>query len=266
MENSLVGTLEIKALCQELHKPSQERRLYLNISGIFLTDEAVDSISTVLKSHGGLGSLIITGCLTHNMQLALKYIIEAQNHNPGFTAVSITELNVKLPVIHHLVLMLRFDHLTMLDLSGSGKLFKNKNVMILFCEALTYSRLQRLLLDGCDIDDWGLRQLAMSITGGCFLIALDTGWNPYTAHGLTDFLEILLHGGLFTCIQLLLTSLVHDEHYKLVEDFNSLRRHFGIRFSLSIGCKNDLCSRETDRNCRTYLKSQPQLIARSHHH
>ena len=44
MQYSLVGTREIKALCQELHKPSQERRLVLNISGIFLTNEALDSI------------------------------------------------------------------------------------------------------------------------------------------------------------------------------------------------------------------------------
>ena len=254
IENSLVGTREIKALCQELHKPSQERRLYLNISSIILTNEAFDSVNTVLRSHGGLEGLIFSGCLTHDMRCALKYIIEAQSHDhtcPHY--VSITELNVHLSVIHHLVLLLRYDYLTMLDLAGSGELFKNRSVMVLFCEALKYNTMQRLLLDGCGIDDWGLKQLAGSITEGCLVLVLDTGWNPYTAHGLTEFLEILLHKFLFTCIQVLSISSVYDEHRKLVEDFNSRRKHFGIHSSLSIVCKNDSCSREKDRNCRTYL-------------
>ena len=125
MRHSLVGTREIKALCQELHKPSQERRLYLNISGIFLTNEALKSINTVLKSPEGLGGLIFSGRLTQDMQLALKYIIEAQSHDHAYPYyVSIMELNVHLPVIHHLVLLLRYDCLVMLDLGGSGELFK----------------------------------------------------------------------------------------------------------------------------------------------
>ena len=267
MESSFVGPLEIKALCQELHKPSQARRLYLNISDMFLTNEAIDAINTVLRSDAGLDGLIITGCLIYDMQLALKYIIEAQSHCHACPYVSITELNVQLPVSHHLVLLLRCDCLSTLDLSGSKMLFKSREVMLLFCKALSYSSIRRLLLDSCGINDWGLRALATAISGGrCFMIALDIGWNPYTAHGLKSFLKILLRRFMFTCIQVLSTSLVHSKHRKLVQDLNIIRRHFGVYHELIIECKDELCSREKDRNCKTFLLSQPQLIARRTHH
>ena len=98
---------------------------------------------------------------------------------------------------------------------------KYNDISILFCEALKGTRIQRLLLDGCGIDNWGLKQLAGSITGGCHVSALDTGWNSYTAYGLTEFLKILLQRFLSTRIHVLSTSLVHDENRKLVEEFNS---------------------------------------------
>ena len=159
------------------------------------------------------------------------------------------------------------DLLNTLDLSGSEDLFKDPNVVTLFCAALRHSKVFRLLLDGCGIDDQALKFLAATLTGGCLMRALDIGWNPYTADGLTEFLRILIFRFMSTGLTVLSTSIVTDEHRSLVEEFNILRRRLLPSYTeLHIGCKNVLCSREKQRNSKKIFITRPQFIARKPHH
>ena len=138
----------------------------------------------------------------------------------------------------------------------------------MFCAALRHTTINRLLLDGCGIDDQALTYLAAVLVDGCLLGALDIGWNPYTAEGLTEFLRILNWRCMWSGLTVLSTNTVlNDEHRSLVEEFNTRRKHF-LPFldDLVIGCKDTLCSRDEERSKKFFLMSNPEFVVRTQHH
>ena len=264
----VLRSLEVKALCQELCKPAQEHKLLLNISFVRLKNEALNSIRTILSSQSALVGLIIAGDSIENIHLALKYITEGVSSNPYCRFLALLELNVLLPVAHHLVLLAYLGELTFLELSGSKMLFVNPKVMVLFCEALKYSQaIQRLMLDGCDIDDNLLVILADALTSGCSVQALDLGWNPYTSNGLAEFLKVLVARVSSTWLLALATSVdINAKHLSLVQSFNHLRQQlYPLYGKLTIGCKNKLCSRDDVASNIKFFNKSPQYIIRSPH-
>ena len=266
---SPIKTPEIRALSLELCKPAQKPNVYLNISDIRLTNEALYSIKTFFNSNSAIGGLIITGCMIDDMQLALKYITEGVVSYRLCHYLSITDLNVSSPVLHHLILLLVSGRcLTTVDLAGSANVFKNPKAMPLFCAALRHTKLRRLLLDGCGIDDQALTYLAAVLTGGCLLGALDIGWNPYTAEGLTEFLRILRWRCIYSGLTVLSTNTVlNDEHRSLVEEFSAGRKLFlPFMDDLVIGCKDIMCSRDEQRSKKIFLMAMPEFAVRTPHH
>jgi hypothetical protein len=252
---------EIKALSQELRKPIQNRRkLNLKLDFIFLTKQALQSIRAVLMSGSCVYGLMVSGCLLEDIQLALKYFIEGLNPNP-LLYLSINDIFLPVPIAHHLVLLLHSgQYLTTLNLCGCHGIFTNPRVLLLFCEALKYNKsLVRLFLDGCGIDDHLLQLLAIAIVGGSNLLALDIGWNCYTASGLTQFLQTLVEGFWLTTLIVLSTDEVLAEHHSLVKEFN-LKRNILSLPKLSIGCKNRLWEKEA--SSMRYLVSDPKHRAR----
>jgi hypothetical protein len=212
---------------------------------------------------------MFNGSLTDDMQLALKYIIEGVVSYNICHYISITDLNVSVPVLHHLVLLLVSGRsLNTVNLSGSANVFRNPEAVALFCAALRHSTVRRLLLDCCRIDDQALTYLATVLVDGCLLHALDIGWNPYTAEGLTEFLRILKWRCMCSVLTVLSTNTVlNDEHCLLVKEFNTHRKHFlPLLDDLFIGCKDTMCSRDEDRNNKFFLMSNPELIVRTQHH
>jgi hypothetical protein len=228
LSHSLVKAPEIRALSLELRKQAQKHNVILNISDIRLTTEALHSVKTIFNSRSAMGGLIISGSLIDDMQLALKYIIEGVVSYHLCHYISITDLNVSVPVLHHLVLLLVSGcFLSMVDLSGSASVFRNPKAVALFCAALRHSTVGRLLLDGCGIDDQVLTYLAIVLVDGCLLRTLDIGWNPYTAEGLTEFLRILKWRCMCSSLTVLFTNTVlNDEHRSLVKEFNTRRKYF----------------------------------------
>ena len=263
-----LGSLEVKALCQELSKPAQMHKLILNISFVRLTSEATDSIKAILTPQSALYGLIITASTVDNIHLALKYFIEATNTNPYCRLLSILELSAPdpIPVAHHLTLLLYCGQLSILDLSGSATLFINPKVMRIFCEALRHStELQRLVLDSCDITDDLLVMLAYALTSGCKVRVLDLGWNLHTSKGLTNFLKILV--GRVQCTLLFTVAAstnISAEHQSLVEQFNCLRHRFYPSYccKLTVKCKNKSCPRDVVESNIDFFNKSPQYIIR----
>ena len=197
MSSCPLKTREIKALSQELCKPVRNHNLSVKLSYVWLSKESFQLIGTVLKSQSGLLALTVSGFMIEDIQLALKYFIEGLVHPNSLSYLGINDMDLHSrsrhasPIIHHLVLLLcSSQYLKTLNLCGSKKLLTNPQAMSLFCEALKYSKLGRLFLDGCNIDDQLLQLLAYALTDskGCIIHTLDICWNPYTSAGLTQFL------------------------------------------------------------------------------
>ena len=158
--------------------------------------------------------------------------------------------------------------LTTVDFAGSVNVFRNPKAVEIFCGALRHTAVRRLLLDGCGIDYQALTYLAAALVDWCLLHALDIGWNPYTAEGLTQFLRILNWRCMCSALTVLSTNTVlNDEHHSLVEDFNTRRKHF-LPFldDLIIGCKDTLCSRDKRRSKKYFLMLNPEFVVRTQHH
>ena len=263
LSSSLLGTREIKALAQELCKPMQKQSLGLKMPFVTLTNEALQIIRKLMNSQPGICGLIFTGYMIDDIQLAFKYFIEDLN-NSGILQLSVTEICTSQPLTHHLVLLLDYcQQLHTLNLSGSKILFKHPKVMPLFCEALKHSRLIRLLLDSCDINNKKLQYLASALTEGSILRALDIGWNPYTSQGLTHFLMVLARkAGCTPILALSTNNVLNQKHKSLVEEFNLNRRKYSLLYckNLGIGCKDNNWQSQADsmnylwRTCQYVLR------------
>lgn len=263
-------TREIKALSQELCKPVRNHNLSVKLSYVALSKESLRMIGTVLKSQSGLLALTVSGFMIEDMKFALKCFIEGLVHPNSLLYLGINDIDLysrhTSPIIHHLVLLLcSCQYLTALNLCGSKKLFANLRTMSLFCEALKHSKLTRLFLDGCNIDDRLLQLLAPILTDseGCVIRALDICWNPYTSAGLTQFLKTLAEKAYYCTLLVLATNGVTDEHRFWVQVFNAVRRRKYplFAFDLYIGCKDNQWDKEGD--CMQYLWTKREHSSRN---
>lgn len=266
LTSCLLRTTDIKALCHELCKPARKQNLHLNLMSVRLANAALEEIHHLIKSQSILFGFTVSGYMMEDLQLGLKYFIESLHSNPTTKHLSITHIMSQIPSVtfHFVLLLCSCQHLESLNLGGCIGLFKNPKALLLFCEALKHTtKLTRLYLDGCDIDDLKLQKLADVLTDhqGCYIQALDIGWNPYTSAGLKQFLETLVREAKYTALVVLSTSLVDDVHRSLVRKFNLARiSYYSSYFELHIGCKNDIWATYTESV--NYLYTQPQLLQR----
>lgn len=103
----------------------------------------------------------------------------------------------------------------------------NPKAMLLFCEALKYSNnLLRLCVGNCGIDNRLLQGLASAITEGCRVQTLYIENNPYTAAGLSQFLQTLVFGVEYTFLAVLSvdTDSFQRTYHSLIEQFNFKHR------------------------------------------
>ena len=262
LSSSPLKTREIKALSQELCKPIRNRNLSVKLAYIRLSKEDLQLIGTVLKSQSGLLALTVSGFMIEDIQLAMKHVIEGlvRPNSLGYLGINDIDLYSRhaSPIIHHLVLLLCSSwDLGTLNLCGSKQLFANPRGMSLFCEALKYSKLVRLFLDGCNIDDHLLQLLAPALTDPkrCAIQALDICWNPYTPAGLTQFLQTLANRAYYCTLLMLATNSVTDEHRFWVQIFNAVRKQVYDR-ELYIGCKGNQWEKEGDSMHYLWAKAE----------
>ena len=192
--------------------------------------------------------------MCEDIQFAMKCFIEGLLNPNSLSYLGINDIDIysrlPSPIIHHLVLLLCSSQcLHTLNLSGrlSKKLFANPRAMLLFCEALKYSKLVQLFLDGCNINNQLLQLLVPALTdskGYIFqIIQLDICWNTYTSAGLTQFLRTLTDRAHHCRLLTLATNEVTNEHRSWVQKFNTARKQglpfFAYLGELYIGFKGD---------------------------
>ena len=269
----IIGDVEIKALAQELCKPSLRHNVDLNIMGNHISINALRSLNMLFNYQSCLVGINVNYSLIEDIDLAGKYLIEGVGYKSWCKYLSLIACRFQPTIVFQLVLLLRCQFLKTLDLSCSGNLFANRKVMPFFCEALKYSKLTRLRLDDCSIDDDSLMLLAVPVCRNSATIVLDIDRNPYTEHGLTNFLRFLLKevGVSLVLLTVLSVNHVSNIHHELAEMYD-LRRNqvYGGAPKLVIGCMTDLVAQNERVMERvrgfSLLHTRPDLAYRSPHH
>ena len=208
-----LGYREMKALACELKVPVQNQTLILDIAEIYLTKKTLQLLKDIYNPQSCLIGIQADGCFFEDVQLVLQYLTEWLFHTSAKDSIiQIIPSNFAPSNIHYLILMVRGYCLNTLQLSSP--LFGNYKFMSLFCEALKYSRVLNLQLNGSSIGDSSLLLLASAICETkTELTILHIFDNPYTKHGLTKFFMCLLKD--FATVDLV--QIILDGH-NLTED------------------------------------------------
>ena len=239
LSNTLLMGREIKALTQELSKPTSSHNVYLNINRVIFSINSLHSLKAIFNSKSCLyGIECASKYQFEDTKLAMKYITE------GYAKSNCRHLTLgtcSSDIIHYLLLLLRCRCLDILSLPQSSDLFTSPGAMLLFSEALKYSQLSRLSLENCGIDDNSLKLLAIAIFHEeNILQILEIDNNSYTDHGLTYLLELMIRRLPVACLRVLSADRISDKHKKLVDMINNLRQRY-IEFpNLIVGCKSKL--------------------------
>ena len=243
---ALLTVTEIKALAQELSKPAQSHNVSLDIRCIpdATRNSSLHAISTMFNAKSCLEGLNIDMVNVEDIQLAMKYIVEAcaRSHcrhlGVGYCPSS---------VIHHFLLLLTCEQMESLNLYG---LFFNLEVMMLFSEAMKYSKLKMLELHSCGINDETLMVLGDAVCHKLYpLVSLDIEQNSYTDNGLARFIDMMIIYRRLSLVYLMVLSAdnVNDQHRKMVDEINSLRQNIHPFLPrLVIGCNSELLRQDNE--------------------
>ena len=237
---AILTDIEFKALAQELQKPASSHNVYLNINMIFLFRNYLLSLSTLFNPDSCLMGLETTSSVILDKELAMKILVEgfARSHCRDLTLGECAPQS-----IHYLILMLKCQLLHILNITYSSSLFATQGAMRLFSEALKYSRLARLTLSDCSIDEENLKWLAVAICHEeCLLVYLDIDRNPYTDKSLECFLTFLLRNLPTVYLRVLSVNHINDKHQSIVTNINFLREKYLKYPALVVGCGSQLRS------------------------
>ena len=267
LSNAVLAHMEIKALMQELHKPSPNN-VYLNINGVFLTTYALHCLNTLFHPLSCLIGLELSCTEILNIPIAMKYFIEGYART---RCKSLTLGYCHSNVIHHMILLLTCSRqLRVLNLTFSTSLFARPGLMRLFCEALVFSKVQRLNLDGCNISDNTLMILATAVCHkNCLLTILEIDRNPYTEQGLTNFLRNLQRNLHFVYLMVLSVNHINDEHYEVVDSINYCRKNYKILeypHQLLLSCASQLRSQYENKDKGYFSLMRFDLAFGRNHH
>ena len=229
----LLGDTGMKALTQELHKPASKHNVILSMNGICISTNSLHSLNTLFNPYSCLVGLKVNCSLIEDINLAMKYFIEGFGSHCKYLGL----YGCCSKMVYHLILLLRCPHLRALSLALSTDLFASSRliVMHLFSEALKYSSLLYLSIPCCSVCDDSLMLLADAVCHeDCKLLVIDIDHNPYTEHGLTHFLELMLENVSIIKLVKLSVDYVSDEHNKLVELINGFQRQY--KLTVTVGC------------------------------
>jgi hypothetical protein len=279
----LLGDMEIKALAINLQKPAlppykreSQTRATISFQGTYVSAGAINYLATLISTDSCITGLGVDINLIENNALFFKYCIEGfinSKHSLWPKKMIILQSICCNPnFMYYLILLLRCLNLCGLRLLGNHLLFTSPSAMSLFCEALKYSHLVFLDLNGCGIDDDLLKSLTSIVCHqSCAIQILELFHNPYSEHGLTCFLECLLKSP-FVQLHYLSVNHVSDDHNKQLESINYVReRHnrpvlridqedeFILRF------RNEERSKAIDL-LNYYTQTRPDLAFQSLHH
>jgi hypothetical protein len=230
----LLGDMEIKALAIDLQKPAvptykRETRTTISFQGIYVSAGAINYLATLISTDSCVTGLDVDISLMENNTLFFKYCIEGFINSKRSLRpkkmITLRCICCNPNFMYYLILLLRCHDLCGLRLVGNQLLFINPSAMPLFCEALKYSQLDFLDLNGCGIDDNLLKSLISIVCRqNCTIQTLDLFHNPYSELGLACFLEHLLNSP-FVQLHHLSVNHVSDDHNKQLKSINDIRKH-----------------------------------------
>ena len=266
----LLGEMEFKALATELQKTAQIHKNYvtINLIGVYISSKAIDSLAALISTDSCVLGLDVICDLLEDEPLFLKNCIEEISKRNSIT----TELGLQSTysyLIYYLILLLRCQCLTILGLSRNYLLFSNHSATLLFLEALKYSHLKALALYECGIDDDSLKLIMAAVCRrGCTIENLNLDSNPYSEHGLSSSLKLLLNSP-FVRLRKLSVNCVSHDHNKLQKSINDIRE-FHCQPRLMI-MEYTLKSKEEEMISNTailnyYTFMRPDLAFQSLHH
>ncbi len=161
-----------------------------------------------------------------------------------------------------------------LNLFRSKDLFISSTVTRLFSESLKFTKLVRLCLDDCGINDTTLMLLAPGVCHKhCTVhIIFEIDRNPYSDNALADFVRYVYSNEPHTgSLKLMVLSVTHTcrLHRNLVDKINFLRLLVS-RPELTLGCMDELSAKDkgiqAQKEGMALLQLRPDLNFRSPHH
>ena len=264
-----LGDMEMKALTQEMKKPASKDNVILALRSVRISANALTSLSTVFHPRSCLVGLTISGDVLEDIRLATKYLIEGFDRSH---CKSLEFYHCCYNIVYHLILLLRSPKLNSLNLYGSRDLFVSSTVIRLFSESLKFTRLVRLSLDGCGIDDDALMLLAPGVCHKyCTVVVFEIDCNPYSDDALTSFLHHMLrsepHTGQLTVLSVTHVNNVHHNVVNMINQFRLYRFH---KPQLTIGCMAEMSDKDKAIQAQlegiALLSLRPDLQFRTPHH
>ena len=188
-----VHDVGVELLMRELQQKQhhQEGGVLINLTMCEISHGGMKSISEVLRSPAsaifGLG---LIGCWKPqitNIRQALKHLTEGLCRNISCKELSLSMCCIDYTHKHHLVLMIAFSNLQILDLQSNPNL---KEAIPLLAGVLKYNKsLVDLHLSTCGITDQHLICLGKALKTNTTLDGLGLNYNPFSSAALEEFLE-----------------------------------------------------------------------------
>ena len=265
-----IGSIEFKALANELHKEVLLSKIMLRIDKVSQDHTTSLSIKKLISGQSCIAGILMenTNFVDHDRTFALTCIIEGLHYDSACVTLSLSGWHLNSSHIHHLMLLL-LSNITCLTLSRNDL----RHGMPLLSRALLYAK-QLFILDisTCNIDDNGLQ-----ILGDTFLLDLDQPnrcctifhlsieFNNYTEQGLAEFLILIR----LCNITLLGACLTTDVQKSTLDTTNFLRRTLNLPLlEVRPYHLNDVFSEEMIEAVQmTYaMQDNPELSSRTRHH
>ena len=208
----------IELLMRELQQANhhQEGGVFINLTWCEVSHDGMKSISEVLRSPASaIFGLALIGCWKPqitNIRQALKYLTEGLSRNTSCKELSLHECYIDYTHIYHLVVMIAFSKLKVLDLHSNPNL---KVAIPLLAGVLKYNTsLVDLHLRTCGITDKYLTCLGKALKTNSTLDGLALNDNPFSSAALEEFLEGLADHDSKSVLQNLAVDI--SEHFKLM--------------------------------------------------
>ncbi len=220
LSSCLISESGVEVLLQQLKtSPVSDppSAFFLQLDHNLLTSRSMKLVSTAVQAPSRLRTLSIIGSWKPSQVATnLTHLIQGLCRRSSSIAVSIACCNITSEHVHLLVLLITTcHHIRLLGLShndiGGGMKFIAKALEL-------NTAMETLLLDGCNIGDDSLMELAKVLEGHSSIVGVSLTINPFSSRALVSFLKSQFQSRLQYLE--LERSLSHEENHV----YNQLRR------------------------------------------
>ena len=226
LADSHVGDIGVEVFMKELRQgymSEEAEGIEVGLSGVDCSHHGVKCISETMSQTPILQGLHFANWLLYKVDAAasLKYLIEGLCRSSARSKRIVLYLCVSYKHTYHLILLIAFGNLQLLDLSYND--IGRSSVMSLLAQSLKHSRtLMALHMNSCNISDGGLQHLGTTLQDKTIL-CLSIADNPFSSEALTFFLENLCSGHSRLLYLQVESQRCKPAHYQIVQRINRQR-------------------------------------------